>query len=144
MATVRCRDCGQPVDESSNTPFDERQACPACGSRSRSFFVEVADHALAWDDAGIVRVTIDASDSTTDTAPTAHPDVGARREHPRDTVTVADHTYTVTHTQTPGGAWITQVYDERGRLLDLAAQNDVTDALLAVIESLIPPPRSSG
>jgi hypothetical protein len=140
MAIVACKECGESMAESSDTPLDRRQPCPRCGSRARSFTVGETD-GLGRDD-GRESVSGEPGDDLIVRAPTATVGVSAGpapRQSISDTFVAADHTYTVTHTRTPGGAWVTQVYTADGTLLDMSVQSDATDALLAVIDSILPP-----
>jgi hypothetical protein len=147
MATVNCRECGAPIiNEASDVPFDQRGECPECGSRSRSFVVGLEDQGLAHDD-GLASVQGQPGDPVTVAAPVAGGAAGATAGapvprpglSPADSVIVADHTFILTCTQTPGGVWLALVYDQDGALVELSPQDEVTDALLSVIEDLIPP-----
>jgi DNA-directed RNA polymerase subunit RPC12/RpoP len=40
---VLCGECGNEIDERSDTPAEERTPCPNCGSTSRAFHVNVSD-----------------------------------------------------------------------------------------------------
>jgi hypothetical protein len=142
MATVNCRECGEPImNEASNVPFDQRGECPECGSRSRSFVIGVEDQAFSHDD-GLSSVKGQPGDALTVAAPvagvTARAPVTRPDWSPPDSVIVADHTFILTCTQTPGGVWLALVYDQEGALIELSPQDEVTDALLSVIEDLIP------
>jgi hypothetical protein len=136
MATVACKECGTPLDEPSDTPIDDRDGCPKCGSMARAFAV--------GNDLDQRSAMTSAADDLTIHVPTATARTGQPeriRRFPADAVTVADHTYTVTLTQTPGGAWIAQVYSEAGTQIDMTVQGAAEDALLTVIDAMIPPGR---
>ena len=39
--STACGNCGEPLGEPANTPVDQRQPCPKCGSTRRSFSAEM-------------------------------------------------------------------------------------------------------
>lgn len=39
--STACGNCGEPLTEPANTPFEKRQPCPKCGSTRRNFSVEM-------------------------------------------------------------------------------------------------------
>ncbi len=43
MAIVTCSECGQIIDKLKNTPEEERNPCPACGSTARLIKVHITD-----------------------------------------------------------------------------------------------------
>jgi rubredoxin len=39
-ASVKCKECGEVMDESLGTPLTDRSPCPSCGSKRRSYDVD--------------------------------------------------------------------------------------------------------
>jgi hypothetical protein len=38
---VKCGSCGQPLNERTDLPVEERRPCPSCGSVARAFAIEL-------------------------------------------------------------------------------------------------------
>lgn len=38
---TNCNECGEQIDESTNTPIEQRTPCPLCGSKARLYKMEL-------------------------------------------------------------------------------------------------------
>lgn len=46
---VKCKNCGELLDEPINTPFDQRKPCPSCGSEARLYAMELGEEIALHD-----------------------------------------------------------------------------------------------
>ncbi len=51
--TVKCQDCGEVLNEPTDTPVDERNPCPKCGSKARHVEIVVSETVEVHEKLGI-------------------------------------------------------------------------------------------
>lgn len=117
---VSCGECGQSLDEPSDTPVDQRQPCPNCGSKARSVAILLTANVSMVGGASATLTVVHAVDALV--AQPAVREVIKTRE-----LTVRVHE---PHRDAPG--YVVELLDENGQLLGAATADDATDACLAV------------
>jgi DNA-directed RNA polymerase subunit M/transcription elongation factor TFIIS len=123
---VFCKDCQTVLAEPPDTKPEKRSRCPKCGSKAREF------HA-----AGIV-----ASSAVSASVEVRAVGASAEASAPSPQVLteqLEDAGFDVQWLQlTDNGAWLVRIFDRQGECIDMAANDDSQDAILAVIERLLP------
>jgi hypothetical protein len=118
--TVECGACGTIIDEPTDTPAEERQPCPECGSTSRTFNLGLASAITAT--SSMSATVIRAPEAAT--GPTEH---------------LEEFGFKVTWRRYPDGLYFVEVHDDAGNLLDVGGGDDPEDCILGVAERLLPP-----
>jgi hypothetical protein len=120
------------LDDTWQTPADEKKPCPRCGSMRRTYVITVG-------------ATVELNEAV------ELPDAKGTVSHTVDAV-IADGRFDrlkpfarkVVWTNMPEGTWMVEVKDENDVVLDSGLGDDREDALLDLAEHLMPPepPRS--
>jgi len=124
---VRCEKCLNLIPEEPNTPLESREPCPLCGSKARNYAIS-----LGGSIRGLATVTAELTF------------VGAKESEPPPQTAakgsiLLEAGYELKWLElTEHGAWCVQVF--RGdELIEMSSAIDPQDALLAVVEALLPP-----
>jgi hypothetical protein len=116
---VTCGNCSKVLSERSDTEASKRSPCPNCGSTVRQFNVTME-----------AAVTLDAAMSLVV--------VQGEKPKPPDLV-LEDAGFDVSWQRlSEGGAWLVFVRDREGNLVDGSMADEPEEAILAVVDRLIP------
>src|SRR5436309_6308790 len=106
--TVECGQCGTIIDEPTDTPAEDRQPCPKCGSTRRTFNLALASAITAT--SSISAIVIRAPEPATE-----------------PTERLEEYGFRVTWRRYPDGLYFIEVHDAAGNLLDVAWSDDPED-----------------
>jgi hypothetical protein len=123
-AKVACGNCSRLLEERSDISLDERQPCPVCGSTSRAFSLEASAGVYAV--SGFEATLVPSEAVSADEAPIATEIRGIFE------ATLRWHKLT-------GDAWMVQVVNSNGEIVEGGLGDNAEEALLEIYERVIPP-----